>query len=962
MVPHSAAEADPPGGVVTSRSTGPSRRGPRRAALVLAWLGVVVTAGAVLLPTPRSFADHRWVMSPGERILIDPTDPLRHEVVLDLPCAPSTGDLDVRSSTTYFLERAEFAGRDPVPGAGVVLEVHVRPGSVTVQTGPGATSDGTRISVATDNRGPDCRATVESRSTGRGAVVILRADPEERVLRLEPPDYPRIAGLEVIGDGDAEIVVEARLHRLESATPSVAAKSLRWAGASLASAAVVLWASSRRRSGPGDPASAPSASERERWIAGAGWRTAAVVAVALVSAGLVSPMNDDGWILARARVLAGGSEVLLDTSWRGVVQMQGAWYEGLLALLVPTTSLLVLRLLNVLAVIAVWVLIERIAVGLGHGRASRRTLLTAVAIWIVAVPDLVRTLRPEAMLALLLAIVLAQHGARDLHRRTLAVSVTLPAAAAVALHQAGWVVVLAGVPLVLAASLDREGVGGPPAGTAQQQDRRGSSRPDVGFLAGAAAVGATLGVLVVLADLNVDVFLASTTQYNAYWAGRPSIAPLLEFERYRHILKNPSLPHHLFGFGGPIAALLLGAALVRRRLLTEDRVLAAAAACSTLGLLLTSSKWRWHVLPAAIVVIVAVLVLDASRPRPAGGPRPVRDRSLAAVGVATVLVLLAALPPTASATPYHAWYLEWYPPLPRVAIERVHLGVLVAFSLAATALLFEERLRGRVRGRHRARSVRWDPRWSSWIGIGAMGAAVVTATVPSVLVSALHRGALPAMADLVMPRRATVPLESYRAAAIAAARVPTILLALIGLLALVHAVMRRDGRGVTAAVLRPGSMDAGLVLPATAVLLAALTVTSATLAPVSALLGGRPESSVGSAMLVAELRGDGLCGLLDAADPRTAADEPWVAAPSIVAEAHHSVFGLFLACLPQHRPVDGRWTPADVRLEWSAPREDPRTATEAVVACFANPWLQAPCVIAVEGGGLDGGQVRATLP
>jgi len=118
---------------------------------------------------------------------------------------------------------------------------------------------------------------------------------------------------------------------------------------------------------------------------------------------------------------------------------------------------------------------------------------------------------------------------------------------------------------------------------------------------------------------------------------------------------------------------------------------------------------------------------------------------------------------------------------------------------------------------------------------------------------------------------------------------------------------------------------------------ASLTVVVAIAGPLTALVTGTSSRYFSSALLASELRGEGACGVLEAAEPRTIVDEPWVATDEVVATGGPTLL-LLVSCLEPPRPQDGRWPAPDLILV-AEHGYDADLDQGSAVACLANREL-----------------------
>jgi hypothetical protein len=920
-------------------------RALRGCSLVLAVAATVMIGRAVTLPSQSTFVDVIERMRGGDTAILDPTDPVRFQSVIDAPCGPFDDAIAVVGT-----------GR-PIGIHGttkpVRLEIDGDHATFGLEVGPGKWGHHVTIPIVPSDQG--CRVRASTVGDSKGAVLGLESGSRRETVVLDSGEGPFSVWYAVHGPRDVEVELQATLHELEAVSLAPAAIRLRRAGIGAAVTAVVVWMLSAAGSTRHDPRSRTSSGHTHRSrrsvrrarfslrvIAddASTLRIGIVAVVATLCAIMATPHGDDGWVEGRVDLVARGSALLMDPYWRGVVQPQGELFERLLALLVPTQSLILLRAPNVIAVVLVWLLIERIAAGISRPRSAGGMMGLAMAVWLMAIPELVRTYRPEAGVALLLALVLVQHQSTVLHRATLAVSITVPAAAALALHQTGWVVVLAGIPLVLAASRTGVRSDGP-----RSQPWKLSS-VDGTFLASAAGVAASLGIVLMLPTINVDTFRASVSTYNAYFGGRPPIAPLREYERIIAVVESGRVANFALGVGAPIIAGIMGVGAMRGRVAPKKRGLAIAASLSATGLLLTSSKWSHHVIVLAVVVAVAVLIIESDH------PAVCEERWCPwTVGpyAATVLLFLASLSMIArtSGLNFQEPGFLW---MPRTEFHLAGMARLFLAAGAGTALA--PLLRGPV---VQAFARHWDRRGGPAVDDDALGRSeqallrarragvallLLTGTGiagATLMVVRLHGGWIPSVGDVVMPQRSTVPVAAYL---VALYRILSPLLATIGFVVVtlisIGGPQLRIVAGESVAAWSAGR-TARAVMTRSAWVAAVLSIAAVFVAPTWSVVAKDSSRSFASALLESESRGVGRCGLFDAADARTEEGETWHPGGAVI-ESVSPANRLLITCFERPRPVGGRWEVPTFLLDANPPTARWMVAG-APVACLMNPAI-----------------------
>lgn len=341
-----------------------------------------------------------------------------------------------------------------------------------------------------------------------------------------------------------------------------------------------------------------------------------VVLVTLLGLAVLLPaLFDDGWVLTR-------SGMLTDRWWFGnVFATNDAWLpQGFLHELVMAWlqdlgwGFAHLRLLVAVGLAGSWVTLRHyvLAPALGRGGSwpAAAAFVAVAGAWLI-------TIRAEPVVVMSGTVTLACALSMARRPRPLVFATgIISAALAIGAHQSGWVVL--GAMLYLLGAAFRAG--------------RADRRRLPALLAAMAAAG-SISLLTVFAAVDVRTAIAGAREFStdfSYGGGM-----LAEPSRYLMVLDGQNTSARVFtvlliGALAVIAALASGSNPARRTLwLTSLAWLG--------GLLLTSSKWPWHLgvyaVPAAIL---AALTADAWRQR----GRPV---GLGRVAVLPVIVLLAGM-------------------------------------------------------------------------------------------------------------------------------------------------------------------------------------------------------------------------------------------------------------------------------------------------------------------------------
>lgn len=381
--------------------------------------------------------------------------------------------------------------------------------------------------------------------------------------------------------------------------------------------------------------------------------TAVILGVA-ASAVVAVPHYDDGWYLARSRLLVETgwslSTPLADPFWGGIPNVQGFLYESLLGLTVGQSSLiLILRLVPALLMVATWLLLaHRVLPRLlpKHGSGAVWAAAGFFLIWSLGW----MTLRPEVLTAFLSVAMLSIFPKRhDPNGAFRVVALAALSALGLATHQSALVL----VPILLVAAV-------------VMLFSRAQSWIDK---VSAFVLSGALAITMAFANQTLTLAregLAAYTDLTGHARG-----PLDEWMRVGEILRIGSMAQRLYFLLGTIAIASLAIVLVRRLLYprgTPGRdAMLLAVALMPVGLLFTSSKWGWHygalLLPFALGIVLMMVVLTgahrawlarmlialmfpglvfvAARPTPVDGPRALAWGALA-LAIALLLLLVPA--------------------------------------------------------------------------------------------------------------------------------------------------------------------------------------------------------------------------------------------------------------------------------------------------------------------------------
>jgi hypothetical protein len=403
---------------------------------------------------------------------------------------------------------------------------------------------------------------------------------------------PKVTGLfselDLRAEGAPTIELVSTIH----ATRTTTLQAVAWLGAAIAALLSLLLVTRSARGGRPWPAlirSLGDAATHARPID-------AVVAVLLLAWWVLSPVfYDDGWVLVRQRNFADSGGFSAYYSSFGVNLPLDYWLEWVEHwLFQSTSSVLVLRLpaLGALAatwVICRWILRRALASSGGHDRYALLALGAAFAVGAMAWG---MTLRPEPVLALLVAGVLACT-VRFAERET-----TGPPA-------------LAAVLVVLALAAHPAGIAAlAPLAVAGPRLVRWA-RPRLAIVA--TIVLASLSLLATLAVVGSDAEQrrADTQSLRAYgdevagWRGELDRYSLLSQAPYGAALRRASVALILLA----VLGYLLRRRAARRNVLLD--LPSAALGVSLVLFLATPSKWPWHF--GALIGLAAVAVATETR-------------------------------------------------------------------------------------------------------------------------------------------------------------------------------------------------------------------------------------------------------------------------------------------------------------------------------------------------------------
>jgi hypothetical protein len=529
-------------------------------------LGVAaLTLGVLfaLLPLERASIEYTWeASSDGTSVPLLLIERVPDKLVLVFPCAAGHGE----GSTLFASSRS--------PGDVPALTVDTDGQAITVTVPDGQADGPASIRVGlNDEPVADCQVRV-SYDRPLGEMILNAGDAEARVQGLLDNPF-ELTGLHWSSDPtDVSAMIET--SPFSATRNSSAQKIVLLVMAGLAVGAV--WASKRR--GWALPL-------RAGW-----WRLGpsewSMLAVVIVVGFVDLPRVDDGRILTRARLLAGPelrSNVSSLFENRPVPQR---WlYEWVLGTSVGWSDvIIVLRSLSLFAALVAWLLIRRsILPVIARGVPSRAVVATAWVMHVLFVAAWFATLRPEPLLVVLTVAVLAVVASWPREVRLWPYATVIGCLGlAIATHVSGLVAFFAAVPAIWWGLRDLR-------------------RDAPVVLAGVAWGGAFSFVAVFLGSNLRQSYLASTLFRDG---GAHSLGPLDLFTYVEGAVGGSTLMRASFAFAaiGVIALLVRVVLAVDWTFDSHLDALTVGAGLLPLGLLLTPSKWLWHLAVLAPVATV----------------------------------------------------------------------------------------------------------------------------------------------------------------------------------------------------------------------------------------------------------------------------------------------------------------------------------------------------------------------
>lgn len=327
-----------------------------------------------------------------------------------------------------------------------------------------------------------------------------------------------------------------------------------------------------------------------------------VLASCVAAAMITMPFADDGWVLARSRLLAvaGWSlhTQLIDPYQEGIANIQGFIYESVLGLTVGRSNIiLVERSLTIVAILLTWLIFSRVVIPRFVSNPSKLIRWLFVGMFILYTWGWM-TLRAEVIINLcsmaLLGVLVSRRFTRNPPLQILLLGCI--AGLALSTHQTGTTTCLAaGIAILILLIRDRRNW----------------------IQAGSSLIGA-LGILTLLifVNQNIPMLLGSMNDYTnlqEVWGHSPS-GLLGEMQRLQHYSIVASTPQRLFFticLVG-VSSLIIGTITLwgKLRRVPSLRLVVLASLVMPVGLLVTSSKWAWHysvlLVPGLVGLLLAI--------------------------------------------------------------------------------------------------------------------------------------------------------------------------------------------------------------------------------------------------------------------------------------------------------------------------------------------------------------------
>ena len=537
-----------------------------------------------------------------------------HEVSFVVPCPIEGHALSVSTSGNSFVESH--------PGGLSRLVLSATEDAVSFSVASAADATFVSLNPSWNDLPEECKILATSSRRNGHHTISLQAGAESDSISIDRQTHVALDRIDFSTTRTTDVLaVSATLFAVEESKHSPMTIRLRILAVLSATVAVVAYARLILRPGLGRRISTTALREglkriRKQMRTSSAlrvpelWRITTIAGVGIASPVFLGPVFDDGWILARAALRHSGTQPLMDPFWN-VVQVQGFALESLLAQGFRSSSYLIFFVPNVAAAVGAWILLAAALRRIGLSSDDFASRLGFV-IYLMAVPSLTRTLRPEVVVVFLLTAVCLQATRLQLVKRSAGLSVSIPAALAIATHQTGWAVVLSGATVLTLAAFDLTSLPSR-AGVAPVAPKAQVAVTALGIYA---ALGLTSTLILVFWPANPDVLLTAVDDYAILQGALPIVAPHLEWTRIVTAWRWGSVPHLLLSVVGPIStAMLLWRALRSPKKLMGTRSrLSLAVSASGVGLLFTSSKWPHHALVYLVSVITFVAIGASQRP------------------------------------------------------------------------------------------------------------------------------------------------------------------------------------------------------------------------------------------------------------------------------------------------------------------------------------------------------------
>lgn len=549
---------------------------PIRRLLMLA--AVSVFLGIILLALPISGRTTTWTWAPGAA---DPASALA-PIAADLP-ASLDAVIPCEAIRTNFFDTASNAEVLRIVGArDLVLAVSGT--QLTVRFG-----DGQAIPVKAEIGDRPCE--IRLQLDGGSEQIKLDTGVESKTFDIKslPSSASPGPSFSVIG-----FLVDKRVRGSVDISMTTRPSTIAWdwwrwllvAGIAAATVQAFRLLRTRKQSSNTSPARLKSSQS-------VAWSDVVLAAGAFVALFFLPPLSDDGWVLSTQRNYHPLGFFSNYFTAAAAPQPQGYWWQIIeQAWLAPLgTPLWFMRVPSLIIVVASWVALRRMILdrAFPDSRAIARTVGVCSAI--VALFAWTPTLRPEPVVALLIVIQIALVWRYwKLAEGQVLLLIGVVAALGLALHQSGWTVVTCALALLPAIARNR------------------SRWPIVGTVA--ALSGATLVGLLAMHS-NLSVMMWANEQFTSQGFHNRAFDELARVVAFR----SGQAPVREFAAVLIILGIIGFTVRPDRRADKDASILGWASICAIAGLILTSSKWIWHVAAVwpAVSLLLAICAISVQR-------------------------------------------------------------------------------------------------------------------------------------------------------------------------------------------------------------------------------------------------------------------------------------------------------------------------------------------------------------